>query len=122
MINKENKLVKANRRKERAKFKLKGYGNRPRLVFNKTNRYLIAQVVDDTQGKTIAYATTAEKDFSVSGYSRKNKEAASELGKLIATRAKNNGIDKVMLDRSGMIYHGKIASFAEAAREKGLEF
>lgn len=122
MINKEKKLQKANRRKERIKYKLRLYGDRPRLIFNKTNRYLIAQVVDDNQGKTLAYATSSEKDFAISGFSRKNKAAASELGKLIAERAKNSGVEKVMLDRSGMIYHGKIESFAQAAREKGLVF
>lgn len=95
---------------------------RPRLVFNKTNKYLIAQVVDDKQGVTLAYATSYEKSFPETGGSRKNKKAAEEMGKIIAQRAIEKGVKQVMLDRSGMLYHGKIAAFADAAREVGLEF
>ena len=107
MINKQKHRPGQERRIERARFKLKQNGDRPRLVFNKTNRYLIAQVIDDTAGKTIAYAVSSEKSFPVQGYSKKNKQAATELGKL---------------DRSGIIYHGKLAAFAESARKEGLEF
>ena len=84
MINKQKHRPGQERRIERARFKLKQNGDRPRLVFNKTNRYLIAQVIDDTAGKTIAYAVSSEKSFPVQGYSKKNKQAATELGKLIA--------------------------------------
>lgn len=122
MINKTKKIENKNRRVSRSRFRLKQTGNRPRLVFNKSNRYLTAQVIDDVQGKTLVYATTQEKDFPSHENSKKSKSAASELGKLIAQRAKNSGVSKVMLDRSGMIYHGAIAAFAESAREEGLEF
>lgn len=122
MINKTKKIDNKNRRVARSRFKLKKEGTRPRLVFTKSNRYLTAQIIDDIQGKTIVYATTQEKDFPSHENSKKSKSAASQLGKLIAERAKKTGVVQVMLDRSGMIYHGAIAAFAESAREEGLEF
>ncbi|HMV44548.1 MAG TPA: 50S ribosomal protein L18 [Leptospiraceae bacterium] len=122
MINKQKHRPGQERRIERARFKLKTNGDRPRLVFNKTNRYLIAQVIDDKVGSTIAYAVTSEKTFPIKGYSKKNKQSATELGRMIAERAKSKGVTKVMLDRSGIIYHGNLAAFAESARKEGLEF
>lgn len=121
MINKNKKQIINQRRKERVRYKLKKNDSRPRLIFNVSNKYLLAQVVDDKKGVTLAYATSFEKDFSSEG-SKKNKNAAKELGKRIADRAKANGVKQVMLDRGSLIYHGKIAAFAEAAREAGLEF
>jgi large subunit ribosomal protein L18 len=122
MINKTQKKINKERRVSRARFKLKKNGQRPRLVFNKSNRYLIAQVIDDVAGKTLAYASTQEPNFPSHENSKKSKSAAQVLGKVIAERAKKAGVSLVMLDRSGMIYHGAIASFADAAREGGLEF
>lgn len=122
MINKTKKNINQKRRASRSRFKLLKSGNRPRLVFTKSNRFLTAQVIDDVQGKTLAYATTMEKEFPAHENSKKSKSAATILGKVIAERAKKTGVEKVMLDRSGMIYHGAIAAFAESAREGGLEF
>lgn len=122
MIDKSKIKLRNERRTKRIRYKLKTNGSRPRLVFNKTNRYLLAQIVDDQKGITLVHASTAEKDFPIQTFSRKNKECAVELGKRIAQRAKAKGITKVMLDRSGMIYHGRIASFSDSARESGLEF
>lgn len=122
MLDKTKIKLRNERRKQRIRYKLKSNGSRPRLVFNKTNRYLLAQVIDDQKGITLVQAATYEKDFPIQTFSRKNKECAVELGKRIAQRAKEKGITKVMLDRSGMIYHGRIASFAESARGEGLEF
>jgi large subunit ribosomal protein L18 len=122
MINLKKPKESAERRIERSRYKLRKNGERPRLVFNKTNRYLIAQVIDDTKGATLAYAISSEKTFPVQGYSRKNKVAAAALGKIIAERAKTKGVKLVMLDRGGMVYHGKLAAFADSAREGGLEF
>lgn len=122
MINKTKKVENQIRRAKRSRYKLKKFGTRPRLVFSKSNRYLIAQVIDDNEGKTLVYATTQEKNFPSHENSKKSKSAAVVLGKLIAERAKNKGITKVMLDRSGMIYHGVLAAFADSAREQGLEF
>ncbi len=120
MINKLKKISAKNRRAERSRFKLRQFGERPRLVFTKSNRYLACQIVDDSKGTTLAYASTLEQTFS--GKSRKDVEAAKALGKAIGERASQKGVKVVMLDRSGMIYHGRIAAFADAAREAGLEF
>ena len=109
-------------RTRRGRYKLKHNGDRPRLVFNKSNRYLMAQIIDDKSGSTLAYAVSSEKDFPVKGFSVKNKTAAVELGKRIAKRAIDKGLKQVMLDRSGIIYHGKLAAFADSAREGGLDF
>ena len=92
---------------------------RPRLVFNLSNKYIFAQVIDDATGKTLCSAATNEKSFALKG---KNKEAAKQLGEVIAQRASEKGVKQVVLDRRGRLYHGKIAAFADAAREKGLEF
>lgn len=122
MINRTKKLLVNNRRKKRIRYKLRLNGNRPRLVFNKSNRYIMAQIIDDKLGNTLAFAVSSEESFPVKEGSKKNKKAAAEVGKLIAKRALDKGIKQVMLDRSGLAYHGKIAAFAEAAREAGLEF
>jgi len=92
------------------------------LVFHKSNRYVSAQIIDDTKGITIAQATSISKDFPSHKDSKKSKSAAAVLGKLIAEKATKLGIKQVVLDRSGMVYHGRIAAFAEAAREAGLDF
>ncbi|PJZ69135.1 50S ribosomal protein L18 [Leptospira perolatii] len=122
MINKLKKVAARHRRAERSRFKLRQFGDRPRLVFTKSNRYLSCQIIDDSKGITVASATTLEKDFPGVSKSRKDVEAAKALGKAIGQRGTQKGIKQVMLDRSGMIYHGRIAAFAEAAREAGLEF
>ncbi|EQA44354.1 ribosomal protein L18 [Leptospira broomii serovar Hurstbridge str. 5399] len=122
MINKLKKVAAKQRRAERSRFKLRQFGDRPRLVFNKSNRYLSCQIVDDIKGTTLVSATTLDKEFASSGKSRKDVEAAKTLGKIIGERAAAKGVKLVMLDRSGMIYHGRIAAFADAAREAGLEF
>ncbi len=122
MIDKSKVKLRNERRKKRIRYKLKTNGSRPRLIFNKTNRYLMAQIVDDHKGVTLVQATTSEKDFPIQTFSRKNKDCAVELGKRIAQRAKEKGISQVMLDRSGMIYHGRLAFFSDSARENGLEF
>ncbi len=122
MIDKEKKKQRNEKRTKRIRYKLRATADRPRLVFNKTNRYLIAQIIDDSIGKTLAFATSFEKDFPEKGENRKNKISAEKLGKVIASRAISSGVKKVVLDRSGMIYHGKIAAFADSAREGGLEF
>ncbi|MBM9547064.1 MULTISPECIES: 50S ribosomal protein L18 [Leptospira] len=122
MINKTAKNTKRLRRAERVRYKLRSTSERPRLVFNKTNRYLTAQIIDDAKGVTLVYATTLEKDFPKHENSKKSKSAATELGKVVADKAKKAGVSQVVLDRSGMVYHGRIAAFADSAREGGLEF
>jgi large subunit ribosomal protein L18 len=122
MISRKKIRETRERRIERIRYKLKKNGSSPRLVLNKTNRYLIAQIVDDKSGNTLAFATSSEKTFPIQGYSRKNKKSAAELGKIIAERAKLKGITTVMMDRSGAIYHGNISVFADSARQGGLQF
>ena len=122
MDSKNRKSIVNDRRKSRTRYKLKSTGSRIRLVFNRSNRYLSAQVIDDVAGITLAYATTIESDFPKKGMNAKNKDAATALGKVIAKRAIEKGVKQVMLDRSGLLYHGRIAAFADSAREGGLEF
>lgn len=115
----ETKRKRIARRVTRVRYDIKPKTPRPRLVVNRTNRYLAVQIVDDATGKTLCAAATNEKSFAKKG---KNKEAAAALGELIASRAAEKGVKKVVLDRRGNLYHGRVAAFADAAREKGLEF
>lgn len=93
---------------------------RPRLTVKKTNRYISTSVVDDVSGRTIVSATTQASDFDLPN--KKDKQAARELGKRIAGRAIAKGVEKVRFDRSGYIYHGRVAELAAGAREGGLKF
>jgi large subunit ribosomal protein L18 len=103
----------------RVRKKIKGTTQRPRLAVFKSNKYLTAQVIDDDRGVTIAYATTMEPNFEVRG---KNMIAAAKLGEVIAKRAIEKGVTKVVFDRGGFLYHGKVAALAQKARQTGLEF
>ena len=93
----------------------------PRLVIYRSNRYIYGQLVDDQKGVTLVQAHTQEKDFSANG-STKDMEAAKKLGSTIAERAKAKNLTKVVFDRNGYHYHGRVKAFADAAREAGLEF
>ena len=103
----------------RIRKKLSGSTERPRLAVYRSLHHIYAQVIDDNKGETLASASTTESSFSASGG---NIAAAKEIGKLIAERAKAKGITRVVFDRGGYIYHGRVRSLAEAAREGGLEF
>ena len=105
---------------ERTRLKLKGSQERPRLAVFRSLKHIYAQVIDDKQGKTLAAASSGEKNSSVK--SGGNLAGAKEIGKLIAERAKSKGISKVVFDRGGYLYHGRIKALADAAREAGLEF
>ena len=87
----------------------------------RSNRHLVVQVIDDTTGRTLAAASTLEADVRGAG-STGNVAAATEVGKLVAERAKAAGVTKVVFDRGGFLYHGRVAAAADAAREAGLEF
>ncbi|MEV6273953.1 50S ribosomal protein L18 [Nocardia sp. NPDC051832] len=108
------------RRHFRLRKKVEGTTERPRLVVNRSARHLHAQLVDDSVGKTLAYASTIEADVrAVDG----DKSAKSKkVGELIAARAKAAGVEAVVFDRGGHDYHGRIAALADAAREAGLKF
>jgi len=108
------------KRHERIRLHLEGTDSRPRLAVFRSINHIYAQVIDDTSGRTLAAASTVEKELRGSKET-KSQEAAS-VGKLIAQRAKAAGVERVVFDRAGFRYHGRIKSLAEAAREAGLEF
>lgn len=108
------------RRAFRVRKKVAGTATRPRLVVSRSSRHLFVQVIDDTQGKTIAYASTMEADLRADKGDKTAKSKA--IGALIASRAKAAGVSTVVFDRAGNKYHGRIAAVADSARENGLEF
>jgi large subunit ribosomal protein L18 len=108
------------RRHRRVRKKIHGTAERPRLAVHRSNKHLVVQVIDDDAGHTLAAASTTEADLRPGG--GHSVEAASKVGTLIAERAKAAGITKVVFDRGGYIFHGRVAAVAAAAREAGLEF
>ena len=108
------------RRHFRVRRKVTGTAERPRLSVTKSARHIVAQLVDDSIGKTIASASTLEAD--VRALDGDKKARAAKVGQLVADRAKNAGVSKIVFDRGGNDYHGRIAALADAAREAGLEF
>ena len=109
------------RRHRRVRKKIHGTALRPRLAVFRSNKHLSVQLIDDDADNTLAAASTNEADLRAAG-SGASVEAATRVGTLIAERAKAAGIDKVVFDRGGFAYHGRIAAVATAAREAGLEF
>jgi large subunit ribosomal protein L18 len=108
-------------RHRRVRKKIHGTAARPRLAVYRTNKHLSVQVIDDDAARTVAAASTTEAALRGEG-SGATVDAATRLGKVIAERAKAAGIEKVVFDRGGYLYHGRIAAVAAAAREAGLEF
>ena len=108
------------RRHFRLRKKVAGTPSRPRLVVNRSSRHIVAQIIDDLAGHTLASATSLEAD--VRAVDGDKKARAAKVGALVAARAKDAGIDKVVFDHGGHGYHGRIAALADAAREAGLEF
>ncbi len=109
------------RRHRRVRKKIHGTAARPRLAVHRSNKHLVVQVIDDDAGRTLAAASTGEADQRAAG-SGATVAAATRLGQLIAERAKAAGVERVVFDRGGFLYHGRIAALAAAAREAGLEF
>ncbi len=106
--------------KYRIRRKISGTSERPRLCVYRSLKHIYAQVVDDSAGRVLVAASSLEKEFP--GKAGQNKDAAKEIGKLIASRSLDKGIESVLFDRNGFRYHGRIESLAEAAREGGLKF
>jgi len=104
---------------ERIRHKVRGTAERPRLAVFRSVANIYVQVIDDNEGTTLVSASTIEKGKRVKGG---NLAAAKTVGKLVAERAKEKGIQKVVFDRGGYIYHGRVKALAEAARQAGLEF
>ncbi|CAN5546856.1 50S ribosomal protein L18 [soil metagenome] len=109
------------RRHRRVRKKIHGTAARPRLAVHRSNKHLVAQLIDDDAGRTVASASTSEADLRSQG-SGATVDAATKVGSLLADRATTAGITKVVFDRGGFAYHGRIAAVAAAARDAGLEF
>ena len=121
-----NPLKEKNKRRVRRKFHIrhtvKGSADRPRLTVSKSNKHISAQIIDDEKGHTLVAVTTTAKDV-VSQIKRCwNKQAAEFLGEMLAKKALDAGVKKVVFDRNGYIYHGRIKALADSARKAGLEF
>ena len=119
MVSKTDRKFNRQRRHIRVRTKISGTAERPRLCMYRSNTNIYAQIIDDVTGTTLASASTMDKEIKTK---HANKEAAKEVGTLIAKRAGEKKIKTVVFDRSGYIYHGVVKELAEAAREGGLEF
>ena len=119
MVSKPNSNKARLKRHLRVRSKISGTAQRPRLDVFRSNSNIYAQIIDDENGVTLAAASTVEKDFAgTTG----NKEEARKVGELIAKRAAEKGIEEVVFDRGGYLYHGRVKELAEGAREGGLKF
>ena len=110
------------RRKKRIKKKIRGTSEKPRLCVFRSAKHIYAQVIDDTTGKTLASASTLSEEIRDGLKNSGNIEAAKKVGELIAKNSLDRDIKKVVFDRNGYLYHGKVKALAVLAREKGLEF
>jgi large subunit ribosomal protein L18 len=119
MITKTDRKAERERRHLRVRRKVSGTAECPRLCVYRSNNNIYVQVIDDVKGNTLAQASTIDKEVKTK---HSNKEAAKEVGALIAKRALEKNIKSVVFDRGGYIYHGVVKELAEAAREGGLEF
>ncbi len=119
MINRPNTKAQRLHRHKRVRGKVSGTPERPRLNVFRSETNIYAQIIDDTQGITLASANSLEKGFECDGT---KTDAAKKVGQLVAERAKAKGIDTVVFDRGGYVYHGRVQALAEGAREGGLQF
>jgi len=119
MITKQDTNKARLQRHKRVRGKISGTAECPRLCVYRSNANITAQVIDDVAGVTLVSATSLEKDFGMYGG---NKEAARKVGKLVAERALAKGIENVVFDRGGYLYHGRVQELADGAREGGLKF
>ena len=119
MVNSKRDLFQKRRLRVRNKLR-KMAGERPRLSVHRSSKNISVQLIDDAQGRTLAAASTLEKDLGFVG--KNNKEAAAKVGAEIAARAKAAGVEEVYFDRGGFLFHGKVKALADAAREGGLKF
>jgi large subunit ribosomal protein L18 len=117
----KQRLESRKRRHHRVRKKITGTPDRPRLAVFRSNRHLVLQVIDDVAGHTLAAASTVETDVRSAG-STGSIDAATRVGALIGERARAAGVSKVVFDRGGFLFHGRIKAAADAAREAGLEF
>ena len=119
MVSKKDKNAQRIKRHARVRAKISGTTERPRLAVYRSNANIYAQIIDDVNGVTLVSANTLEKEFEgATG----NAEAAKKVGLILAERAKAKGIEEVVFDRGGYVFHGRVAALAEGAREGGLKF
>ena len=116
----QRKTEMRKRRQARVRKSVVGTPERPRLAVFRSNKHMIAQVIDDAAGRTLAYASTVEPDLRGAGTG--NKSGAAAVGRLVGERARAAGVTKVVFDRGGFLYHGRVAAVADGARDAGLEF
>lgn len=122
MIGRQDKNAARKKRHLRVRKKIFGTENRPRMGVFRSNKHIYAQLVDDVRGVTVASASSVDSELKGKGGLGSTIEAAREVGRLIAERAIAKGVEEVVFDRSGYIYHGRVAALADAAREAGLRF
>jgi large subunit ribosomal protein L18 len=124
MINKPSRALARRKRHYKMRRYLSGTAARPRLTVFKSNKYIYAQVIDDVAGVTIASASTTDAAFvkKLKLKSTSNLDAAKAVGTQVAKNAMEKGVESIVFDRSGYVYHGKVAAVADAAREAGLQF
>ncbi len=119
MIKRPNTRAQRMKRHSRVRGKISGTAERPRLSVFRSENHIYAQVIDDVAGNTLVSASTVEKAFEGNG---SNCEAAKKVGAMVAERALQKGIEEVVFDRGGYIYHGRVQALADGAREAGLKF
>ena len=119
MVNKKDKNIQRLKRHKRVRGKISGTTECPRLAVYRSNKNISAQIIDDTKGVTLVSASTLEAGFEGIG---SNKEAAKKVGEAIAKKALDKGIETVVFDRGGYIFHGRVSELAAVAREGGLKF
>ncbi|TCT14082.1 LSU ribosomal protein L18P [Natranaerovirga pectinivora] len=122
MINKPSRVLNRQKKHRKLRHNIVGTATKPRLAVYRSNDNIYAQVIDDIAGHTLVAASTVEKEIKGKLDKTNNVEAANVVGEIVAKRALDKGITKVVFDRGGFIYHGKIKALADAAREAGLEF
>lgn len=122
MIHKKSRQAVRLNKHRRIRNKIKGTAARPRLAVYRSNNHIYAQIIDDEKANTLVAASTMEKDVSTKLEITSNSDAAKAVGEEIAKKALAKGIEEVVFDRGGFVYHGRIKSLADAAREAGLKF
>lgn len=110
------------KRQKRIRKRVKGTPERPRLSVFRSANHIYAQIIDDDKGATLVSASTLDKEFKDSGEKNSGRDAAVVIGKLVGKRAIDKGIDQVVFDRNGYLYHGRVKALSDGAREAGLKF
>jgi len=122
MANTSPRLVARLKRKKRIRKNIFGNQERPRLSVFRTAKHIYAQIIDDTKGSTLVAASTLDKEYKEAPVEGKKQDVAKAVGNLIGKRAMDKGIKKVVFDRNGFLFHGRVKALSDGAREAGLEF